>query len=285
MLTIRRKCATRIIITTVKHLDIWINYRSIISCEAAWSGRCHGHKLPLGDDYPIQMIIAAISFVSRTLLPAIHEVITCKVVIWYKTKLHWKPVWAGLWALVGFYITKNKETTADFKRSLKFCLLWRGTQGKKKQVGRQISSLLAMWEQRVGHNYAGNEHWFIRSIKDRSCGSLTQGNRKCTHIRTDQEVRKPCHHSPGACVFLCDLYKGCDVWPTAKVGSPLPPTQCPPGLHSSLDTADDLLWYVYMHHLGPELQCNRIKSGLLFWHLNRIFLNYYSISMQWSESC
>ncbi len=108
------------------------------------------------------------------------------------------------------------------------------------------------------------EDWFIKSIKDRSCCSLTPVSRKCTHIRTDQEVRKPCRPSPGACVSLCDLYKGCDVWPTAKVGSPTTPSSHKaPGLHSSLDTADDLRWSLYMQ---------RIKSELLFWNLN---LNSY----------
>lgn len=34
--------------------------------------------------------------------------------------------------------------------------------------------------------------------------------------------------SPGACVSLCDLYKGCAVWPTAKVGSRCPAPWCRP---------------------------------------------------------
>uniref|UniRef100_A0A4W6FCV8 EMAP like 1 n=1 Tax=Lates calcarifer TaxID=8187 RepID=A0A4W6FCV8_LATCA len=58
-----------------------------------------------------------------------------------------------------------------------------------------------------------NEHRLIKSVKDRSCCSLTPGNRKCTHIRTDQEVRKPCHPSPGACspYFIYVFFSMCNI--------------------------------------------------------------------------
>lgn len=46
--------------------------------------------------------------------------------------------------------------------------------------------------------------------------------------KTNQEVRKPSRASSGACVSLCDLYKGCDAWPTAKVGRSCPsPSRTP----------------------------------------------------------
>lgn len=89
-------------------------------------------------------------------------------------------------------------------------------------------------------SHTGNELEFNKSIKS-------------PRTKTNQEVRKPCHPSPGACVSLCDLYKECDGWPTAKVGRPPAPASPPhvlptlashkgphpgPSLHSSVFSAD-----------------------------------------------
>lgn len=174
--------------------------------------------------------------------------------IWYKTNLYWKPVRAGLVVVVSFsrllyYKEYTKNNSWFFYEGVHKDTHYSPCRSRGWDTIKQEMSIDSLRPLR-------KEQWFIKTIKDRSCCSLIPGNRKFTHIRTDQEVRKPCHPSPGACVSLCDLYKGCDVWPTAKVGCPLPPPpQTLPGLHSPLDTADDLLWSVYMHHLGSELQC------------------------------
>lgn len=76
---------------------------------------------------------------------------------------------------------------------------------------------------------------------------------KCPCIKTNQEVRKPCHPSPGACVSLCDLYKECDVWPTAKVGRPPRPSASPPHLPPTLASHKG-------PHPGPSLHSSMFSA-------------------------
>lgn len=131
------------------------------------------------------------------------------------------------------------------------------------------------------------ELWFIKSIKDRSYCSLTAGNRKCTHIRTDQEVRKPCHPSPGACVSLCDLYKGCDVWPTAKVGCPPPPPAKPPR-PTQLSGHCISFWSLGLQNYKTRtLILNSFWTHILlgFVFLNILLKTERFLTVQWSESC